>query len=595
MLRTGPIGHLAAPAAALASAILLWLAYPPVGNADAAFFALAPLLLALRSASPRAGFRLGYVFGLVFRLLSLSWMFALHENGGPVALVVLGHLALSAYCALYTGLFGFAVSCAWSFARRDGLPAAWAFRAGAWIAEPLLWVGAEHLVGFMLTGFPWNPLAATQYRNLALLSCVSLAGAATLSALLVAVNGGLASLLARIWHDALAPRFRALRAAQTGERAVPPAVRPSRGPRTIPLGCALIALVAVWMHGMDAVRAADRAFARAPQFRLALVHPDSPCIFERDDEALAAANEAILSYTELAGATGPDLVIWPETTLPGLIPYDRESASMIRTAYHHTGAPLLAGGVEYVPRYKGDSDGPLYNTAFLFGEGPSIAAFYRKRHLVPFGEYIPLESRIPFLKRLAPTGFSCEAGDGPVCFEVTSHAVGTNAVTALFAPLICFEDAFPYLARDAARAGAAVLVAIANDAWFDGTCEAEQHLAQAVLRAVETGLPVIRSANRGVTAFILPNGRVLRRLGDGRGSGTPGFLSHDFGIDPSPRLTPYSRHGDAFLATPCAGFLVGLAAAAALIGRRRRRQRTARGAVPSGEPPTFRPTDNVEQ
>ena len=65
---------------------------------------------------------------------------------------------------------------------------------------------------------------------------------------------------------------------------------------------------------MDAVRAADRAFARAPQFRLALVHPDSPCIFERDDEALAAANAAILSYTELAGATGPDLVIWPETT-----------------------------------------------------------------------------------------------------------------------------------------------------------------------------------------------------------------------------------------------------------------------------------------
>lgn len=558
--------------AALLSSLLLGLAFPPVGSADAAFFALVPLLVALRAAgSPRRGFALGYAFGLAFRLGDLSWLLALRNNGGPVALVVLGLIGLSAYAALYTGLFGLAVASLWKFARRDDIPAPWLFRSGAWLAEPLLWVGGEHLVGSVLSGFPWNPLAATQYKNLALLSCLSVFGTATLSALLVAVNAGIASLALRIWDDALAPRF----AAFAGGTRTGVARRRSKVPRSLPLFLALLAVIAVWWNGMTEVRRTDLAAAAAPKFRLSVVHPDLPSIFERAGLSVDDACETLLSYTELAGSTGPDATVWPETVLPGFIPYDKDAARLIQEACTRTGAPLVSGGVEFVPLPGGGrDDGLIYNVAFHFVEGPAIANRYRKRHLVPFGEFIPLESKIPALKRLAPTGFSCEAGDECVLFEIAGRAAASNGVVIAVAPLVCFEDVFPYLARDAAANGADALVSLANDAWFDGSAEAEQHLAQSVLRAVETGLPVIRSTNRGVSAFILPNGRILRRLGDGRGSGTPGFIVDDFGIPPrrGREGTFYVRHGDALLGTPCSGLLLGIALAVWIVRRARARQ-----------------------
>lgn len=548
-------------AAALVSSFLLWLAFPPAADANAAFFALVPLLLALRSATPRAGFRLGFAFGFVFRLLSLGWLLALKDNGGPLALVALGLLALSAWTALFHGLFGWLAAKAWNFTRRPGLPSPTAFRAAVWISEPILWAGSEYLVGTILSGFPWNPLSATQTDNLALLSVVSIGGAQMLSALLVAVNGGVASLLSRIWCDAIAPRFAAGRASGgTATR--------SRLPRTIPLALSLMLLVAAWWRGIDHVRALDRANLSAPRFRIALIHPDAACIFARDDAAVFSANAALRSYTELASATGPDLVVWPETSLPGYVPYDRDAAELVRDACRDSGAPLVAGAVEYVPHFPGDRDGLIFNSALFFRASPVIDGTYRKRHLVPFGEFIPLESRIPALKRLAPTGFSCEPGLEPKLFDVSNVSDATNRTTVSFAPLICFEDAFPYLARECAIAGADALVAIANDSWFDGTREPEQHLRQAILRAVETGLPMVRATNRGVTAFILPNGRVVRRIGDGRGGGTPGFATAEIGIAPEPRPTIYVRFGDALFARPCAGYLLALVLLSALARRK---------------------------
>lgn len=551
-------------AAALASAAMLSLAHPPVADANAAFFALVPLLLALRAATPRGGFRLGFAFGLAFRLLSLGWLLALKDNGGPAWLVAFGLVALSAWTALFHGLFGWLAATAWSFARRPELPARTAFRAAAWLSEPILWAGSEYLVGTLLSGFPWNPLAATQTGNLALLSVVSIGGAQMLSALLVAANGGVASLLARIWSDAIAPRF----AAASAETAPG---RNRRLPRTIPLGFALILLVAAWWRGIDRVRELDRASFAAPCFRIALVHPDAACIFERDDAAVLAANEALRSFTELASATGPDLVVWPETALPGYVPYDSDAAALVRDACGSSGAPLIAGAVEYVPRFTGDKDGLIFNSALFFRPGPVMAGTYRKRHLVPFGEFIPLESKIPALKRLAPTGFSCESGLEPRLFDIANASAATNKATVALSPLICFEDAFPYLARDCAAAGADALVAIANDSWFDGTIEPEQHLRQAVLRAVETGLPAIRATNRGVTAFILPSGRIVRRIGNGRGGGTPGFATAEIGIQPDTRPTPYVRFGDAIFARPCAGYLLALAFVSSVFGKQRQK------------------------
>ena len=548
--------------AAILSGLLLASAFPPLAQADTAFFALVPLLLALRAAPPRRAFRLGYAAGLVFWLFDLAWLWRLKDNGGPLPLVAVGHVALSAYCALYLGLFGYAASARWTTARRRGHPLFSALLA--LLAEPVLWIGAEYLRGSVLSGFPWNPLAASQYRNPALVHAASWAGAGLVSGLIVAVNAGIASFGFRLWRDLLRPRF-----AVTAAGAKPCLPGGTRFQiRSAELALALLAVVLCWMHGVSVLRADSRGAHSAQALRAALVHPDIPCIFEKDDDSVREANEALLRYTAFAGGASPDIALWPETSLPGYIPYDQDAFDLVAGALRALDRkPLLAGGVEL--RY-GEADGPdglrpydIYNSAFLFGPG-GIRAIYRKQHLVPFGEFIPLESRIAFLKKLAPTGFSCTAGDGPCVFKL--DPIAPDSLRA--GTLICFEDAFPYLARRAVNAGADILATLANDAWFDGSCESEQHLAQAVLRCAENRRPMLRCTNRGVSAFIDRNGRILRRIGSGRGSGEPGFAVHGIPVPRDAGRTPYARLGDWILNIPAAAAAL-VVILAALVRRRK--------------------------
>ena len=544
--------------AAILSGLLLALAFPPLAQADTVFFALVPLLLAIRASEPKRAFRLAFFSGLAFWLIDLFWLWRLKDNGGPLPLVAIGHVALAAYCALYTGLFGYASATLWSAAAKRRSPILNGLLA--LLAEPLLWIGAEYLRGTILSGFPWNPLAASQYRNPAFLHATSWSGSGLVSGLIVAVNAGIASFAFRLWRDV----FRRSFCKGTGNRRFTI--------RSAELTIALLAVCLCWMQGIAAIREDARASRTQPRLRAALVHPDIPCIFEKDDDSVREANEALLRYTSFAAGAAPTICLWPETSLPGYIPYDKDAANLVTAAVKSLGgSPLLAGGVEL--RY-GDSEEPegersydIYNSAFLFGPG-GIRAIYRKQHLVPFGEFIPLETTIPALKKLAPTGFSCTAGEGPCVFPlapVTPDAPRAGA-------LICFEDVFPYLARRAVNAGADLLVTLANDAWFDGSCESEQHLAQAVLRCTENHRPMLRSTNRGVSAFIDQNGCVVRRIGSGRGSGEPGFAVHELAVATGAPRTPYARYGDWLLAIPAAAFLVAVAFGSRLTRRTRMTQ-----------------------
>ncbi len=537
--------------AAILSGLLLALAFPPLAQADTVFFALVPLLLAVRASEPKRSFRLAFFSGLAFWLIDLFWLWRLKDNGGPLPLVVFGHVALAAVCALFTGLFGYASATLWLAAKkRDS-----AILNGllALLAEPLLWVGAEYLRGTILSGFPWNPLAASQYRNPAFLHAASWAGSGFVSGLIVAVNAGIASFAFRLWRDVFKRSLR--KGTGNGERGME--VRRFTI-RSAELAIALLAVCLCWTQGISVIREDARAARTQPRLRAALVHPDIPCIFEKDDDSVREANEALLRYTSFAAGAAPSLCLWPETSLPGYYPYDKDAFNLILSATEAlNGAPLLVGTVEL--RY-GEPTTPgatlpydIYNSAYLFGKG--IRAFYRKQHLVPFGEFIPLESKIPALKKLAPAGFSCTAGDGPCVFKI--DPVATNAASA--GVLICFEDVFPYLARRAVNAGADLLITLANDAWFDGSCESEQHLAQAILRCAENHRPMLRSTNRGVSAFIDQNGRVVRRIGSGRGSGEPGFAVHELAVATDAPRTLYARYGDWLLSIPAAAFLVAVA------------------------------------
>lgn len=241
----------------------------------------------------------------------------------------------------------------------------------------------------------------------------------------------------------------------------------------------------------------------------------------------------------------PDLIVWPETSVPYLL--DTEGALLPAIAGAGQGA-LMAVGIQRAEAGRG------WNSLALIGPAGDLRAVYDKHHLVPFGEYIPFGDLMwdwfgigAFASQLG-AGYS--AGEGPVLLDL-----GAGLGRAL--PLICYEAVFPQ-DLNAAPEGADWILQITNDAWFGTWTGPWQHLAQARLRAIEQGMPVLRSANTGVSAVIDARGRVVAQLG----LGEAGFLDAAL----PPRLvgaTSYSRTGDAPLALL---LLAGLA----LIGISRR-------------------------
>jgi apolipoprotein N-acyltransferase len=294
-------------------------------------------------------------------------------------------------------------------------------------------------------------------------------------------------------------------------------------------------------------------------------------VFEINEASVRTQQELLVSQTRLAGAGKPDLTVWPETAVLGSVPHEPQTMRVIREGAAAAGGPLLTGALE-VERTEASAAAPeglrFYNAAWLFSAGGEVLGRYRKQHLVPFGEYIPLDKCIPALQRLAPTGVSCTPGEGP---GVLHLAKGPGRSVAL-GPLICFEDTVPALSRRAVAAGARLLVLMTNDAWFNGSVEPLQHLHQSVFRAVENGVPLVRSANSGVSCAVDPAGRVRRLESGGAVADFPGFMVTPVAVPEQPLPAPYTRWGDWALARP------GLLLAAALLAAARRRRGGGKGA-----------------
>jgi apolipoprotein N-acyltransferase len=506
--------------AAAGSGLLLWSAFPPVAGAEAAWVGLVPLMLLARFTRPAAALRWGFASGLVFWLLTLSWLLRLGHTGAAWPVALTGWLALAAYCALYTGLF----VC--------GLAGVFRLRGGRWWAlgaAPVLWVGLEYARAAWFGGFPWNALGISQYRNVALCQAAAVGGVYAVSAFLVFFNAALALTLLR-----MAARWRG---------------RPAgRWHPELMLGLAACALV--WMHGVRAARHWSAFGARARVVRIGAVQPNVPQHKKWPDNYTQEILDRLGDRTRLLLPAEPELIVWPETALPGALPTDGLMRDWLADLPLGS-ACLLLGAMEIEGREPDLSDARLYNSAFWIEPGGAIAAVYRKRHLVPFGEYVPFEEHVPFLKRFAPLGFSCSAGTEPVVFGLPGGAS--------CAALICFEDVFAYLARDAVAHGAECLVNLTNDAWFDGSAASVQHLSHAVFRCIENRVPMVRCANTGVTGFIDCAGRIdpTTRLMLAAGEThlaeyRVGSVHAAAGVPP----TLYRRFGDGVLGLPCAALAV---------------------------------------
>ncbi len=494
---------LAAAAAGAASA----LAFEPW-----ALWPLAPLglglLLLLLAAAPRAGFRLGLAFGLAHFALGLSWIATAFtfQTAMPAWMGWLAVFALALFLALYPALAAFAAGRLAALGGRPGLLPLALVLAG-------FWVWAEVLRGLLLTGFPWNPLGAALLGTGGLARLAAILGANGLSALVVLVAGALAAIACRL-----------------GGR-----MRPT-GPLLLLAGLALL----------DAALrlAAPEPVAGTAAPRILLVQPGTG-IAEKHD----GLEGALLSVREAAEETrralarhpgaAPSAIIWPEATVPfpleELPDLRRELAGLLPP-----GTLLLTGG----NALERDADGRVRaarNSLYALSAAGAILARYDKAHLVPGGEYLPLRpvTEPLGLARLVPGTVDFLPGPGPVTWRLPGLPP--------LAPNICYEIIFPGRVVAPGLRPAAI-VTVSNDAWF-GPSGPSQHHAQAQLRAIEEGLPVLRVTPTGLSGLIGPGGERLVTLP--RGGAASALVAL-----PEPRPpTPFARLG---LALPigAAGLLV---------------------------------------
>jgi apolipoprotein N-acyltransferase len=516
---------------AILSGALLTACFPPLARGDMAWIALVPFLLALRRADRRTAIRLGFLCGAVYWLITVSWLLNLPE---PFLLKALGWLLLGLYCAIY--FIPVAVVGAWMMRTADaGRPLVNLLWIPGFAAA---WAGFEYFRSTWFTGFAWNALGISQFGNLVLIQHARWGGVYAVSALLAALNMAVALTVL----DYVRRRGR-------------PGLRPH-----LELIAGVLLLGAAYISGFRALRAGAPA---GHPVQIAQIQTGIPQTQKWDADTVEMIYERLESLTRNALITPDlDLVVWPETALPDEIMESPRSFQLVHELAAG-GVPLLVGTMD-IQRGEGGIY-RYFNSSYLFDAAGVPVQAYDKRHLVLFGEYVPLHDVFPFVNTLAPIPASFSSGTTSTVFALPDKPV-------TFSVLICFEDTVAGLARESVRNGARLIINQTNDAWFDPrpkggspgrpSAASRQHMAHGVFRAVENRVPVIRVANTGVTCTIDPFGRVYNVLEDRGHTRFPGFQITQVEVPPpgSPS-TFYTRHGDRFAhACAAAGLLLLVAA-----------------------------------
>jgi apolipoprotein N-acyltransferase len=470
------------------------LALPPLHLVPALVPAFVGLLWLLEGACAgrrRAwrGFLTGFWFGLGHFMLGLHWIAEplLVDPARTAWMIPFAVPGVGALLAVFP-----AAAC--------GIFAAWR-PAGAAPARVLgfagLWLFAEWLRGFVLTGFPWNLVGYAWSGSVEMLQASAAVGILGLGGLTVVMAAMPAVLAETAW--------------------------PVRRPWGLAVLATCVLPALLWAGG--AARLAGAADATVPDVRLRIVQAN---IAQRDkwrEERRVASLDRHVALSREADGPPPTHVIWPETAVPFLLAND--PLARIRAVQAVAGGGVLLTGTVRTAFHGGARR--LFNSMLVVDAQADIGHIYDKAHLVPFGEYVPLRGILP-IDRIVPGQGDFTPGGGRELLQVSGLPPAS--------PLICYEAIFPgRVTPDGARPG--WLLNLTNDAWFGTFAGPQQHFAIASARAVEEGLPMVRAANTGISAVVDPYGRVLARLD----IGVAGVLDSDLPAALEP--TPYARWGDA--------------------------------------------------
>jgi apolipoprotein N-acyltransferase len=484
-------------------------------------------------------FRVGYVAALSYYLTTLYWLLLIPYRWhgiplGPAA----GWLALSGFAAL------FPASWVWLVAAvgRQGLrvhgpqstvhgpetavhgpegvmPGSWVRRMLWALSGAAAWVAYEMVLARIFGGFPWDLLGVSQYRLVPLIQIASVTGVYGLSFLAVWLS------LAMLSGGLMAIRRPTLRSSWLGEVVLP-----------------LLAVSVLFNLGLRQLR---REIPPARTLRVTLVQPSIPQTLIWDANAGETRFRELLSLSERALSNRTELLLWPESALAKPLRYDQATFDAVTELARRHRVWIILVSDDFEPRAGAvkPEEQDEFNSSFLISPEGKVTERYIKRNLVIFGEYLPLERWLAFLKFFTPIEGGFTPGTHAVQFRLPDLGVQTT-------PLICFEDVFPHLARTGVEPETDFLVNLTNDGWFDESAEQWQQALSGLFRAVENGLPLLRCCNNGLTCWVDAQGRLRQVLRDERGGVYgAGFMTVDIPLRAAGErraLTFYTRHGDWF-------------------------------------------------
>ncbi|OGS35362.1 MAG: apolipoprotein N-acyltransferase [Elusimicrobia bacterium RIFOXYC2_FULL_34_12] len=476
----------------LLSSLLLFLSFPKLSFWPLAWISLVPLLYAVSEEKPYKSFLYGVFTGIIFYFGILYWLVPTFTAAGePKIIGILVLLLLSIYLALYFGIFCF-------FYSKN-------FKYNA-ILSAFLWVTLEFIRTYLFSGFPWALLGYSQWNFLPIIQISEYTGVYGVSFLIILVNVTIA-------HSKQVTGYRVKKYILTP---------------LIVLCCLGFGIIK--LHNSSATT----SLADPPTPPVGGLCRENPRIvtivqgnidqYIKWDENYIEKIKDTYSNLSLSSPKNSDLIVWPESSIPGYLLNDKEIFNWIENIIKKSKTQYLVCSNDF-------KNNQYYNSAFLISKEGIIVGEYSKVHLVPFGEYVPLRKTIGrFINVINEIG-EFTSGEKYNTIDSSIGKLGVN---------ICFEGIFPNEIRKFVKNGAEIIVNTTNDAWYLNTSAPYQHFTINVFRAVENRRNVVRAANTGISGFIDSYGRIKSKTNVFETT----ILTNT--ILPLKNLTFYSKYGDMF-------------------------------------------------
>ncbi|KPK64092.1 hypothetical protein AMJ83_03575 [candidate division WOR_3 bacterium SM23_42] len=458
------------------AALLMSLSFHPIKLHFLAWFGLVPMLLVIEDVRPGQSFRAGLIFGFLFALFTLFWIVFLQIEVNIKLLMTLGLIVLFLYVGLYYGTTLLIIN-----------------KTNIWML-PFAVTGLEFIRGIGELGFPWLTLGYTQARYPLFIQQAAIYGVYGISFWLVLLNVLI---------------YRAVK--NTNAKNI------------------LLAVLVFALPILYGIVRQEPSYKR--RVSVGIVQPNIDPNMKFSSELRYETFRRLVNLsTECANASwrenadSLDIIVWPETATPVFLKSPGTYQDLIVQLVNRLRVPIFTGTAIYERRNH-----EIYNGAVLIEPNRGINQEYRKIHLVPFGEHIPFDRHIAFLRKVDFGEGDYSPGTSLTVFETEKFK---------FACLICFESIFPELCRRFVHEGADILINITNDGWFGKISGAQQHNNMAILRSVENGVVLLRSANTGISMIVDQFGRVRVER--------PLFIEDIivFSLDIDPINTFYRRLGD---------------------------------------------------